>query len=190
MRKFTRYFLQGLLVIVPVAITAFVLFKIVQYIGALFGRFDMIVHPYADPVIFTVLLILLIFLVGLLATNYLARIFWREMEKLFERAPLVKIIYSSIKDVLSAFIGNKKRFSKPVLVTTNIESHIQEMGFITQDDLSRIGLDKNKVAVYIPVSYSISGRLVIVPASQVQALDIPAADAMKFIVSGGVADMD
>ncbi|TND10507.1 MAG: hypothetical protein FD123_149 [Bacteroidetes bacterium] len=190
MRKFTRYFLQGLLVVVPVAITGLVLYKMVVYIGMLFGRFDMIVHPYADPIIFTVLLILLIFLVGLLATNYLARFFWREMERIFEKAPLVKIIYSSIKDFLSAFIGNKKRFNKPVLVTTNVQSNIQEMGFITQDDLTKIGLGRDKVAVYLPVSYSISGRLVIVPAASVQPLDIPSSDAMKFIVSGGVADVD
>lgn len=189
MRKFIRYFLQGLVVVVPVVVTGWVLYKIVSYIGALFGRFDVLVNPYADPFIIGLIVILIIFLVGLLATNYLARFFWREMEKLFERAPLVKIIYSSIKDFLSAFIGTKKRFNRPVLVTTNVQSNIEEIGFITQDDLRALGLGREKVAVYMPISYAISGRLIIVPALQVKPLDVPAADAMKFIVSGGVSEI-
>lgn len=189
MRKFVRYFFQGLLVVVPVVITGWVIYKLVHYFGSLFAQYDSIVHPYADPFIFLLLVVFLIFLVGLLATNYLARIFWREMEKLFEKAPLIKVIYSSIKDVLTAFIGNKKKFNRPVLVVTNIQTNIKEMGFITQDDLRSIGFGKDHVAVYFPVSYSFSGRLLIVPAELVKPLDIPASDAMKFIVSGGVTEI-
>jgi len=190
MRKFARYFLQGLVVVVPVVVTGWVIYKLITYIGGLFTRFEIIVHPYADPIIIGALAILLIFLVGLLATNYLARIFWREMEKLFERAPIIKIIYSSIKDFIGAFLGNKKRFNRPVLVTTNVQSGIQEVGFITQDDLSSMGIGRDRVAVYMPISYSISGRVIIVPTERVQVLDVPPADAMKFIVSGGVSDIN
>lgn len=190
MGKIFRYFLQGLLVIVPVAITFFVVYKIVRWVALLFGRFETVVHPYADPFIFLLIGLLLIVLVGWIASNYLARFVLRRIEDLIEQAPLIKIIYSWIKDFLSAFIGSKKRFNRPVLVTTNIQSNIRELGFITQDDLSELGLGKEVVAVYLPISYAISGKLIIVPVAQVQPVDVPAADAMKFIVSGGVTEID
>ena len=90
---------------------------------------------------------------------------------------------------MNAFAGNKKRFTKPVLVLTNPQANIEEIGFITQDDLSDWGI-KEKVAVYLPYSYSFSGRLVIVPKEQIKPIDTDGSDAMKFIVSGGVTDVE
>jgi uncharacterized membrane protein len=77
-----------------------------------------------------------------------------------------------------------------VLVFTNKASEVREIGFITDDDLHEIGIGKEYVAVYIPMSYSISGRLLIVPASNVTPLEANAADVMKFVVSGGVSEVD
>ena len=90
---------------------------------------------------------------------------------------------------MNAFMGNKKKFTKPVLVLTNPQANIQEVGFITQDDLTDWGIS-DKIAVYLPMSYSFSGRLVIIPKTQITILNIEGSEAMKFIVSGGVTEMD
>jgi uncharacterized membrane protein len=87
---------------------------------------------------------------------------------------------------MSAFMGKKKKFTRPVLVVMNRENQLMKMGFLTEEDLSALGLGKAIVAVYMPHSYNFSGELFLVPADQVSPLDIPSAEAMKFIVSGGV----
>jgi uncharacterized membrane protein len=91
---------------------------------------------------------------------------------------------------LSAFVGSKKRFNKPVLVTINKENNIQQLGFITKEDLSDLSLKKDHVAVYVPLSYSFSGNLLIVPSDHITVVDHSSAEVMKFIVSGGVTDME
>jgi uncharacterized membrane protein len=103
------------------------------------------------------------------------------------KAPLIGIIYSSLKDLMSAFVGNKKKFTEPVLVKMNRESEVEQIGFITQKDLKIIGLDDKKMAVYMPFPYSFMGNLYIVPSDNITKLDISPTQAMKFIVSGGVS---
>jgi len=107
------------------------------------------------------------------------------IDKIMQSAPLVKVIYSSIKDLLSAFVGKEKKFNKPVLVKVNMISNLEKMGFLTQTDLSDLGI-RDKATVYFPHSYNFSGEMYIVPVEHITPLDIPAAEAMKFIVSGGV----
>lgn len=190
MKNFLRHFVQGLVVLVPGALTIFILYKAFGWVRGLFSDLDVIVHPYADPFIFLGLIIAVVFLVGFFASNVITRFFLEEAGKLIEKIPFIKHIYSPVKDFTSAFIGNKKRFDRPVLVQTNVEANIREIGFVTNDDLNEFGLGKEFVAVYLPMSYAISGRLLIVPRENVKPLDIPAAEAMKFIVSGGVSEVD
>lgn len=190
MKQFIKYFIQGLLITVPIFITVLVIVKIFGWIIALLGKIGLIIDPYISPVIALAVVIALIFLIGFLGSTYLFTPLFTRIEKAIERAPLIKIIYSSIKDFLSAFVGNKKRFNKPVLVLIDKVNDVRQMGFITQSDLGDIGLGKDKVAVYMPMSYAFSGKLVIVPREHVTEVDISAADAMKFIVSGGVSDLD
>src|SRR5205823_2551377 len=109
--------------------------------------------------------------------------------KLIDRAPLMKVIYSSVKDLISAFVGEKKRFNHPVLVTTERNSLIWRIGFITNDNLTNMGLNKDMVAVYIPFSYSFMGELIIVPIENVKPINASGTNMMKFIVSGGVTEI-
>ena len=110
-------------------------------------------------------------------------------EDKLEQAPFIRHIYSPIKDFTNAFVGNKRKFNKPVLVLTNPLSNIEEIGFITHEDLSHMNI-KDKVAVYLPSSYAISGRLILVPKEHIKPLTAEAGDAMKFVVSGGVTDVE
>jgi uncharacterized membrane protein len=190
MKTFLRYFVQGLVVLVPGAITVLVLYKILSWFRGLFADAGVLVNQYADPFIFLVGGILVVFLVGIFASSVFAKFFLEETSRLIERIPFIRHIYSPVKDFTSAFIGNKKRFDRPVLVLTNPAGNIREIGFITDDDLSELGIESEFVAVYFPMSYAISGRLLIVPKSAITPLNVTAAEAMKYIVSGGVSEVD
>ncbi|MEO5645739.1 MAG: DUF502 domain-containing protein [Bacteroidia bacterium] len=190
MKAVFRYFAQGLIVLVPVSITVLVLYKAFSWFREMFTGIDVIVHPYIDPFIYLLLGLAFIFLVGMLASNVFANFFIQEAGKLLEKIPVFRTIFSPLKDFTSAFIGNNKKFNHPVLVSTNKNSGIREIGFITSDDLTELSISKDFVAVYFPMSYAISGRLLIVPRENVETLNVPASEAMKFIVSGGVSDVD
>jgi uncharacterized membrane protein len=127
---------------------------------------------------------------GLLGSSIIIQPFFSMIDHGLERTPVVKTIYTSIKDFLQAFVGSKKRFNKPVLVTINKENNIQQLGFITQEDLSLLKLDRKSLAVYLPLSYSFSGNLVIVPVDHITPVNASSSEVMKFIVSGGVTDID
>jgi uncharacterized membrane protein len=110
-------------------------------------------------------------------------------DNILERTPFLKFIYGSVKDVVESFMGDKKKFNKPVLVKIRINPEVYQIGFITQKNLSKLGFE-NKVAVYMPHSYAVSGMLVIVDKENVTPLDINPSDAMKMAVSGGVTGYD
>ncbi len=190
MQKVLRYFIQGLIILIPVSITAFVVYKFINLVGSFFGIFGTIVSPVIDPFIVTGSALGLIFIAGVLGSSIILRPIFIMFDNLIEHTPLIKTVYSSIKDLLSAFVGSKKRFNKPVLVTINKENNIQQLGFVTKEDLSELNLKTGTVAVYVPMSYSFSGNLLIVPADHITLVDASAPEVMKFIVSGGVTDID
>jgi len=189
MKKYVGFFLQGLVVLAPLGVTIYIFYLIISSVGH-FLPSNFLINPYVDPIIAIVIGFLLIMAVGYVASSFLFRAVYNAFEHALERAPFVKIIYSSIKDFLSAFVGSKRKFNKPVLVMLNKENDIRQLGFITQDNLKDLGIEGNSVAVYLPSSYSIAGQTLIVPATSIQLLDIPASDVMKFIVSGGVSVID
>ncbi len=142
-----------------------------------------------DPVLgFTIVLFVLV-VIGFLSSTFLFKPIFSLLEKLINRTPIVKIIYSSMKDLFSAFVSDKKKFNRPVLVDFNKDG-LQKLGFMTEEDLSKLGIE-NKVAVYFPHSYAFSGNLFIVNKENITILNkTSSTDAMKFIVSGGVTDLD
>lgn len=123
---------------------------------------------------------------GYLTTNFAFKTLIEWFDHGMNKIPLVKLIYSAVKDLLGAFVGDKKKFNKPVLVRINKENSLYQIGFITQSDLSDLGID-DMVVVYFPHSYAFSGYHYFVPKDNIKPLDIPGPIAMKFIVSGGVS---
>lgn len=190
MNKVLRYFIQGLIITVPVSITAFVVYKLVDLVGSFFSIFGTIISPMVDPFIVLGSAIGIIFLMGLLGSSIILRPLFIMFDNAMEHTPLIKTLYSSIKDLLSAFVGSKKRFNKPVLVTINKENNIQQLGFVTQENLTELKIKTGTVAVYVPMSYSFSGNLLIVPIDHITYLEASSSEVMKFIVSGGVTDID
>jgi uncharacterized membrane protein len=190
-KKVFQYFLQGVLVIAPVAITGYLVFWFVSSIDNLIPIFQV---KDASGNIMTrnyglgfVVIIATFIIVGFLSSNFIAARIFSLFDHWLERAPGVKFIYSSIKDFFEAFAGNKRKFNKPVTVSIFHEDVFQ-IGFITDEDASEFGL-KDYITVYIPFSYSFAGQTYLVPHHRVRPLEnIKAADALKYVVSGGVAE--
>jgi len=178
MKKVMSFFLQGLLFIAPAGITIYVVILIFNFI-------DNILVDSKIPGLGVLLVLAIITLLGYIGNTIVAKPFFNMFDKMLQRAPLVKLIYTSLKDFLSAIVGKEKKFTKPVLVKVNTISELEKVGFITQEDLSEFGI-KDKVAVYFPHSYNFSGEMFIVPREHITPLNIHSSDAMKFIVSGGV----
>jgi uncharacterized membrane protein len=127
-----------------------------------------------------------IFLIGLFASNFVGKKLFGLLDKIFNKVPLVKMLYSAIKDIVEAFAGEKKKFDKPVLVTLGTSSYAKIIGFMTRESLDNLGL-KDHVAVYLPQSYNFAGNVLIFPKEAVTPLNIESSEVMTFIVSGGVA---
>jgi uncharacterized membrane protein len=179
-KRYLKYFFRGLLFIVPLSITIYIIFASIQWLDNLI--------PLPVPGLGLLLVIVIITFFGYLGSTLLIQPIFEFLERILIKVPLANLIYTSLKDLMSAFVGDKKKFTQAVLVTINKEVDIQRLGFITRDDLTLLNLP-GKIAVYFPHSYNISGNLFIVPKEMVIPIDIPGADVMKFIVSGGVAGL-
>lgn len=178
LRKLVNAFLQGLLLIAPISITLYVIY-------VLFEFFDNLI-PLNIPGLGTLIIIGSITLIGFLGTYLIRTPISYLFNELMNRIPLIRILYSSVSDLMSAFVGQKKKFTEPVMVIMNKESDIRKLGFVTETDLHNIGIEGDYVAVYLPHSYNFSGNLFIVPTQNVIRIQAPSSDFMKFIVSGGV----
>jgi uncharacterized membrane protein len=189
MKQFVRYFIQGLILFIPLIITLAVLTKLFDFFAGLFAFVGFSDNTILNTVLGLLVTIFFIAVLGILASSFVFQQLFSFLENKLEHAPFVRHIYSPIKDFTNAFMGNKKRFDKPVLVLTNPQANIEEIGFITNEDLSHLHI-KEKVAVYLPLSYSLSGKLIIAPTQHIKALNVDSKEVMKFILSGGVADVD
>lgn len=174
-----RSFLQGLLILSPIAITAYVIYTV-------FDSVDNLIPVFPRGLGFLTI-IGIVTIVGYLGTRlFVGRMLFDGFNHIMEHTPGIKYIYSSIKDVLDSFVGDKKKFNKAVWLRTSIQPEMWRIGFITKEDISDIGMP-GKVAVYLPHSYAISGWVVIAERDHVRPVDnMTAAEAMKFAVSGGI----
>ena len=178
MKRISQYFLQGLLFLVPLFVTVYVIYWV-------FVRIDGILDMPVPGVGFIVTIVF-VTLVGFGASNFLTKNIVGLVDKIFARLPLVKMIYTAIKDLVNAFVGDKKSFNRPVQVVIDRESNIRVLGFATRDSLDSIGIE-DSMAVYLPQSYNFAGNLIIVDREQVTPMSADPGEVMKLIVSGGVS---
>jgi len=187
MRTLIGYFLRGLLVVVPVGLTLWILWAVFTGVDQLIPLPEK--SAWTLPKRGTGFLVVIgsVTLIGFLTSNIVTRWLFGRVDRLFTRVPVVKLLYTSIKDVIQAFVSEEKKFDRPVLVRLGSEPEIEVIGFVTRGSLEEFGAP-DKVAVYVPQSYNFAANLVIVPRDHVRDLDLPAADVMAFVVSGGVSD--
>lgn len=187
-----QYFLQGLLVLAPVTITIYAIYFIVSGIDNLIPIFTFTdetgkVHVRNYGVGF-ILVLGIIVIIGYFSSFFIAGRIVSLMDRLLQKTPGIKHIYTTTRDFVEAFAGNKKKFTQNVLANVD-DNDVWRLGFITRGDMKDFGLP-GYVAVYIPMSYSVAGNVYVVPKSRVKLLTtISSAQTMKFAVSGGVTDV-
>jgi uncharacterized membrane protein len=179
MRRFAGYFLRGLVLVAPLALTVYVCWKVFTTIDGWI--------PIDIPGLGFIATIALITMVGAFGSNVLTRTLVGLLDQVFERLPFVRLLYGAAKDLFEAFVGDKRKFDTPVMVTLYPGSEAKVLGFITRKDVAMLGLPDH-MAVYLPQSYNFAGQLLLVPARHVATLETSNADLMTFIVSGGVTD--
>lgn len=179
-----KSFFQGLLIIGPFALTVWIIWYIVSSIDNIIPALSEKLYPGITFLI----VILGTTLIGYLGNKFIiGRVVVDSFDYLLEHTPGIKFIYTSLKDVMTSFVGDKKKFNQPVLIKTGENPEIWRVGFLTQNDLTSVGYP-DYVSVYLPHSYAVSGWVVFVLASNIVHLEnVSAAQAMKFAVSGGVA---
>lgn len=179
-RRLLAYFFRGLVLLAPLAVTIYVCV-------VLFQAVDGWLHISIPGVGFLATL-LLITLVGFLGSNLLTRGAVSVFDGLLAKLPFVSLVYGSTRDLVKAFVGEKRRFDKPVLVELFPGGHAHVLGFVTQESLVKLGHEE-LVSVYVPQSYHWAGQVYVFPATVIQRLDAPSAALMAFIVSGGVTEI-
>jgi len=181
-----NYFLQGLLIIAPLGITGVILYNLLKLIDGILQPYIREIFHFNIPGVGVVAIVIIVTLLGFIGQSIIARPIKKAANKLISRTPFLKVIYSSLKDLLSGFVGKDRKFNQPVLVKVNAVSNLEKLGFLTQEDVSNIGVEGEKAAVYFPHSYNFSGELFIVPCEHIKKIDGAPSEIMKFIVSGGV----
>lgn len=192
-KKLLQYFLQGLLILAPIAITAYAIFWVVTSIDSLLPIFtykdlqgNVRVQNYG---IGFLIIILALVVIGYFSSFFITGRVVSFVDKLLERTPGIKYIYSTTRDFFEAFAGDKKKFTKNVLANVD-DNDVWRFGFITRDDMEEFDL-KDYVTVYIPMAYSVAGNVYVIPKTRVRPItNISAAQTMKFAVSGGITDVD
>jgi uncharacterized membrane protein len=186
MKKLISYLIQGLLYIAPLGITIYIIVLIFTFIDGILKKTLGKIIGVEIPGLGIIIIVFSLILIGYFGQTILAAPLKYLVKRLMEKAPFLKVIYSGINDLFSAFVGKDKKFSKPVLVLVNPVSNLHKLGFLTEEDMSKIS-EKDMAAVYFPHSYNFSGELFIVPKENIKPLDMNPGEVMKFIVSAGVA---
>jgi uncharacterized membrane protein len=197
--KLVNYFFQGLIILAPIVITAWAVLSLFNYVDGILPNLlhvlfpDLVkLNPQGDPEkipgLGFLVVVIIVLVVGYVSSLFFVSKFVDLFDRVLEKTPGIKIIYTTVKDFLEAFAGNKRKFNKPVLVNVDA-SDVWRMGFITQTDLSQFDL-REHVCVYVPHSYAFSGITYFVKQDRIKIIkDVNSTDAMKFIVSGGVTDV-
>lgn len=192
-RKLLQYFLQGLLVTAPLAITIYSIYWVVTSIDDLLPIFTIMEDGKVKVRNFGlgfIIIISTIVLIGYLSTFFIQSRIFNLFDHWLEKAPGIKFIYGTVKDFFEAFAGEKKKFNRPVLANID-DNDVWRVAFLTSDDAEDFGL-KDYVAVYVPMSYSIAGNVYLIPVNRIKSLDnhLTPGEAMKFAISGGVTKVD
>lgn len=177
MSRLFNYFFKGLVFLAPFALTIYVCVRLFTAIDGWLG--------IPIPGVGFLVTVVLITLFGYLAQGLLTASLFAALERVMQRLPFVRLLYSSTRDLLNAFVGEQRRFDKPVLVTIMPGGNARAFGFVTQESLAALGL-ADHVTVYLPQSYGFAGNLFVFPASQVQRLEADSSVVMAFILSAGV----
>ncbi|BFJ02516.1 MULTISPECIES: DUF502 domain-containing protein [Priestia] len=188
MKAIIKSFINGLLTIVPIILVIYILVRVFNFLDSILGN---VLKPYMKqdyiPGIGILATLVLITFLGWLSTRFFAGKIISLIDRLLERIPLVKTLYTVIKDTFQSFLGEKKSFSKVALVTMPGTS-MKVIGFVTSEEVEEVIHSlKDHVAVYVPQTFQVAGFTFLIPKEEIEWLDIKPEEAMKFVLSGGVS---
>ena len=192
-KKISKLFLQGLMAILPVALTIYVLYWLAVSAESILGKAIRLVLPenFYLPGMGVLASFLVILVLGILLKLWLFRKIFQWGEKIIEKVPLVKLLYSSIRDLTSFFDSSKnKEFNKVVMVTL-IEDDIKIMGLVTREDFEGLPekiYQDDKVAVFLPWSYQMGGLTIMVSKSKLEPIELSVDQALRFMLTAGVSN--
>lgn len=195
MKTGINYILNGLVIMLPVFGTGYIIYHALKWLdGIVPALYYTEEELAAKGNSFTgwgiVILLVVLFVMGYLGARFINDRLKGWFEGLLDRIPGVNNLYHTISDVLGAFVGNKKKFDKPVLVKVSDDMDLEMIGFVTDTDLAELGNIQGKVSVYFPMSYSFSGHMLVVPIRNVKPLQGNPVDIMKYTISGGIVEFD
>ena len=189
MKKLITYFIQGLLFVAPLGLTGFIVYRIFMFTDGILATYLEEQLQVKTPGLGILIIFIFLVLLGITGETILARPIKKLINRILQKTPFLKLIYSSINDLFSAFIGKERKFHRPVMMLVNKENNLWKIGFVTQD--IPIQIDEHElITVYCPFSYGFAGEIYFVPLSNIKPLAIPPTEAMKFIVSGGVSGVN
>jgi uncharacterized membrane protein len=188
---FKRYFLTGLLVITPIWGTILVLKTLFVAVDSILGNMlaDIVTEDYYVPGLGILTLVILIFLAGMMATNFLGSRLYKRWEEFLDRVPIVRGIYATLKsmmDILS--FKQREKYNKVVMIQFPKDDNYV-LAFVTGETREEVQAlaPEPLVHVYVPTSPNpTSGYFLLVPEREVQSVDMSVEEAMKLIVSGGL----
>jgi uncharacterized membrane protein len=184
-KKIIQYFLQGVLLVAPVVIVGYILYSLFISVDGWLNNKISPVIGFNIPGLGILILFISLTLLGFFGQTALIKPLKKVAGKFIKRIPVLNLLYSSINDLFSAFVGKEKKFNVPVKVLFNIENNLWKLGFVTKESMNIIE-NGELAAVYFPHSYNFSGELYLVPKERVRYLKLSPSEVMKFIVSGGV----
>ncbi|HKK46743.1 MAG TPA: DUF502 domain-containing protein [Balneolaceae bacterium] len=188
MRSIFNNFLRGLLLVFPIGATIYIIFAAIRWSNNILNQLLFNWWGMDIPGLGIITVFFGIAFIGYVFSRAFTKPLVAYFERFLMRMPIIKIIYTSLKELTEAFVGDKKKFNKPVLVDLG-GMEVKRIGFITQKDLSELGIE-NMVAVYCPHSYNFSGNLFLVPIKNITPLNLNSTEIMKYIVSGGVTNIN
>jgi len=190
-RKLRGALVRGLVVVLPIGFTLWLLWWLGSSVEALLRRFILLVIPSEHylPGMGIAAALLLLFATGTLFNALLVQSALASWERFVERIPVVKTIYGATRDFVKLLpTGGKRRDLRRVVLARFGDA--QAIGFVTQDDASELGIvgaKEDLVAVYFPMSYQIGGYTALMPRSRIVPLDLPVETAMRMVLTGGVS---
>ncbi len=198
-KKVVQYFLQGLLIIAPLAITIYAIYWVVSTVDNWLPIFReevkdaqgrVIGHEVKNYGLGFVVIITAIILIGYLSSFFIQSRLFNLFDRWLEKTPGIKFIYTSTRDFFEAFAGNKRKFNKAVLANV-FSDEVWIVGFLTDEEMAKFDMGADKVAVYVPQAYNFAGQLYILPRDKVKKIEhITSGEAMKYAVTGGVVDLE
>lgn len=189
MKRLSGYFLQGLLYVAPIGLTLYIIYWSFIVTDNLLQTVLENLFGFRIPGAGVLAIIIFLTVLGFIGQTVIARPFNLLLNRFILRIPVLKLIYSSLNDFFSAFVGKDKKFNKPVKVKMNEGDHTIRIGFVTNENLEVLNAEKY-VAVYFPFSYTFTGETFLVNKEHIEFIDLPATEVIKFLMSGGVAELE